>query len=196
MKLKDYLDLIGAVLITVGLLLNWMQMRADHERARREKAVEYILSWARNVDRRGTLARKLVETFSFEQCKSLINQEAFEVGRPKAVLVEGIFGEMPEERDGKYQLDLSKSAELRWMVVSYLNNLEAIISGWRHHVADRQIIAEQFKFLVSPSNGHFILEEFRKAAGLDNYPAIEEFAKERKEEYDSASRPKPRRKVA
>ena len=65
MKLKDYLDLIGAILITVGLLLNWMQMRADHERARREKAVEYILSWARNVDRRGTLARKLVETFSF-----------------------------------------------------------------------------------------------------------------------------------
>ena len=43
-------------------------------------------------------------------------------------------------------------------------------------VADRDIIAEEFKSLVSPSDGHYILKTFREVAGIEHYPALQAFA--------------------
>lgn len=185
-EMSSWVSAGAEVVIALGLGLNWMQMRADHDRSRRERAVEYILGWTRYLDQRGTAARKLVEKLSFEQASDLFNQEAFEIDERHGGYIASVFADMPEKIAGKYKIDLKMSAELRWLVVTYLNNLEAILVGWRHNVADRDIVAEQFRYLVSPQQNHFILENFRNAAdGPTNYPGIAEFVQELKARAES-----------
>ena len=178
MDIAGWISAAANVAIALGLSLTWFQIRADHDRSRRERAVEFILGWARNLDRRGTAARKLVEKLPFEQAKALFQQEAFEIDAKHHDHVESVFLELPPVEGQKFQIDVKLSAELRWLTVTYLNNLEAVIAAWRHKVADERIIAEQFRYLVSPVDNQFILERFRQAANGDtNYPAIAQFVR-------------------
>ena len=178
-QVSDYVELaahLAEVLLIVGLFIAWRQFRAEHERARREKAIEYILKWVEGLDRRATLARKLVEKMDFDTGLRVFNQEAFHLDEKFGPLLDGVFPELPPKNDGRYFLDPGASAELRWLIVSYLNNLEAVMIAWLHNVADRDIIASQFKFLVSPKSGQYILKNFREAAGgLETYPGIDAF---------------------
>lgn len=177
----EILEGLGDIALVVGvfgLIAGWRQYRSDHDRSRREKAIEYILVWVQSLNRRATLARKLVETFNHQQAKALIEQRAFKIDDEHAPLIEGIFEPLPVLEDEKYKITQAMSAELRWIIVSYINNLEAIMAAWYYHVADRKIIAEQFAYLISPSNGHFILEEFRATANdAQHYPAISAFVR-------------------
>ena len=76
------------------------------------------------------------------------------------------------------KLNIIKSTQLRWEIITYLNILESVFIAYRHNVADKKIIKEQFRYLVNPTENHFVLEEFRKASGEENYPGIRDFAKE------------------
>ena len=60
--------------------------------------------------------------------------------------------------------------------MSYLNLVESVLSGWRHNIADRKILEEEFRTLVKDAEGHPLLGAFRKAAGGEaSWPALEEF---------------------
>jgi hypothetical protein len=50
--------------------------------------------------------------------------------------------------------------------------------AWRHSIADRWIIEEQFAYLVNDSAGHHALEKVRKATASGRkptYPSLETF---------------------
>lgn len=65
----------------IGVVVVWFQIKAEHERSRREKAVELLLKWNDSLMRETSLARKIVEDFSAGQCRSLYKQEKFLVTR-------------------------------------------------------------------------------------------------------------------
>ena len=67
----------------------------------------------------------------------------------------------------KFDLLLSRaeSAGLRMIAVRYLNLLETVATAWRHNVADRDIIEEEFRKIVVPKTNVFILENYRKVSG-------------------------------
>lgn len=72
-----------------------------------------------------------------------------------------------------------QSAELRWLIVSHLNELEAVFSGWLHSVADREMIEQQFSGFVNPIAGDlpgdYLAERFRNASRVDLWPATSAF---------------------
>jgi hypothetical protein len=73
--------------------------------------------------------------------------------------------------------------------------LESILVTRRHNIADGEIIKEQFRYLVSPTEGHYILKNLRKAMGGANvYPAIEAFVEDLEKE--SSALPQGKRKIA
>ena len=77
---------------------------------------------------------------------------------------------------GEIKLTQVQVSQIRWEVVSFLNMLEGVMAAWRHNVADRDIIEEEFQYLVSPEKDHYILKDFRiVAGGKDVFPAIQEF---------------------
>ena len=63
-------------------------------------------------------------------------------------------------------------SSLRWHVVTYLNALETVMTFWHMGTVDKEVIEEQFLFLLSNGKGR-ALANFRNAAG--GYPYIEEF---------------------
>ena len=153
--------------------------------------------WDHTLARSSTLARKLVENFNFEQSKQLLNQEAItnlDIKYKNSFLT--IFPDLEKQGqegieigDGNFfTLKKEYSGLLRWEIISYLNNLETVLSSWAHNVCDKKMIAEQFEYLVSTQNNHFLLEHFRQACGSSSYPCISKFITELKER---AAKPNP-----
>lgn len=177
MELPEWISAIANVFTAVGIGLAWWSFRGDHERSRREKAIELISQWALNMNRRVSAARKLVEALDEASVKSLFNQESFSINKKHIGLLQAALESKIEvPNTNEVLLDETNSSELRWQIITFLNNLESVCSAWRHNVADKEIITEQFRYLVSPTEGHYILEKFRIISGGNHtYPAIEEF---------------------
>jgi hypothetical protein len=174
-------------LLEKQLNYNGEQLRCDHERSRRELAVELCQKWAIHLNRKSTLARKLVENFSDEQARSLFNNEPIILDVKHLSLVKGCLPDtsyfnnngISFENDREITLQEKDVSEIRWLVVSYLNLLETIFAAWHYGIAEKQIIECQFGYLVAPDKGHLILERFRQAAGgANSFPAIKAFVSE------------------
>jgi hypothetical protein len=173
----SWVSAISEVVIAVGLGLTFWQFRADHARSRRERAVALVGEWAQCVLQRASSARKFTERLTNEQTLALWNQESFKIDEKLFGLVDSALERTaPSPVGGLITLSEEQSAEIRWQVVSYLNKLEVVLAAWRHNVADREMLAEQFHFLVSPKENQYILERFREVSGQANtYPSIADF---------------------
>ncbi len=169
----------------VGVYVIYKQLKADHERSRREKAVELIQTWAIQLNKKASLARKLVENLNQEQVRAIYDQEQINLDKKHLEMTKGCLTEnfylnrhgVSLGGDESFTLQASDSSEIRWLIVSYLNLLESILVAWHNGIADEEIIENQFQYLVVPEKGQLILEEFRNAAGGTNvYPSISAFA--------------------
>jgi hypothetical protein len=67
------------------------------------------------------------------------------------------------------------AAHIRYTTIAYLNSLEIVMIAWLHGIADRDIILQEFEFLVIPGEGSAGLETFRVAVGIATYPGINAF---------------------
>lgn len=190
----------------LGVILLRFQIKAEHERGRREKAVDLLLAWNNSVKKETSSARKAVESFSFEQCQSLFNQEVFKVNKKQHKFILEIMDKEEkkaykklkeqkkqekqekqekrteknkDESNDKENITLSEGeiSKLRWLVLTYLNMLESILVAWQYSAANRKIIEAEFSFLFNDANGCNALSNFRKICGGPlGYPAIESFA--------------------
>lgn len=154
------------------------QFEADHERSRREKTVDILFEWDKRLKKEGALARKIVETFSAEQCRELTAQSPMQVSGKLTPHLHQLFGkDLQPDHNNLISLNEAHSSELRWHVITYLNALESVLVAWQYSIVDRGIIEHQFSYLFKPSDGHEGLKHFRVATGgEDSYPAIEIFA--------------------
>ena len=169
------LSIIG---VAIQIHLTKKILKADHERSRREKTVELLRDWSKSVEKEQTWARKLVEKFTAEQCRSLFSQRVFMVQVELKPHLDQFFDiEEEQVKDNCIALTEKQMVSLRWYVVTYLNLLESILVAWQYGIVNRDIIEHEFSFLFSPEDGHSALQAFRTAAGGEqSYPAIEIFA--------------------
>ncbi|MEY8238824.1 MAG: hypothetical protein RPT25_00605 [Cycloclasticus sp.] len=189
--ITDIVIAVASSLSTLGLgLLFWQakiltsQFKDDHERSRRENAIDMLKLWDSGLTQKDGVTRKFVELLDFSQSKAIFDQEEFNVEAKHWSMIRSIIpqnskllSEYDESNSSdKITIDENDSAHIRWILVSYLNRAETILSAWRHNIADREMIEEQFKYLVKPEVDHYILLHFRVAAG-NTYPSIDDFAK-------------------
>lgn len=154
----------------------------DHERSRREKAIEYIFEWVRYTSD-GTAAKGLVERLDEKQCTKLWKEQEFEVDvKYKNYLERGIkdFGVTEISTSGNtIIIDCNQSALIRKRVIAYLNMTEMVIASAYNCVADKDIIMAEFSPLVCEEKNIHLLANLRKVAGgKTTYPYIEKFVKE------------------
>lgn len=142
------------------------------------------------LNQKSSASRKVVEQLSNKECIDLFKQKNVSVSNTNEnsnllkILFENNFKEIKKDED-YFELDVVMASQLRWEVITYLNVLESILIAYWHNVADKTIIKEQFLYLVNPRENHFVLEEFRKAAGIDDYPGIRDFVDGIKKEKES-----------
>jgi len=178
------------------------QFKADHERSRRERAIEVLERWSRTLDRAHPSARTLVEGFSHEQCEKLKQKKGFKIGKDKLELLKNVLhgyadADPPQVDDEHVVLTDNHASHIYFLCISHLNSLEIALQSWLVNVADEVILEKQLKYLIKPDKGHYVLATLRDAlGGREVYPAIHEFVDHMKEKISGRSVQERRDRVA
>jgi hypothetical protein len=178
-KVATIVGAVGVLALGIQLYIAYRQVKADHERSRRERSVEVLMEWSKNLKKEGSVARKIIECLNEEQCKEVFSQQTVKISKKHEGILAQFFGqELVASQDGEsIELTEAQSTELRWHAITYLNSLEFTLVAWQYSVVDREIIESQFSYLFRPAGGHEVLKYFRRAAGgEESYPAITVFA--------------------
>lgn len=180
-NIKDTFELIsfiGTAITSIGIVVAVLQLYYmkksfchDHERSRREKAIDLVLSWVNYTSERGTASKNFVEQLNETDCNHIWKEQSFVVDiKYKNYLERNIegFGEckvFKESGIDRIQISDIQSSVIRTNVCSYLNLTEMIFAAYYAKVADEFIIRREFSFLVSEEQNIHFLETFRKVAG-------------------------------
>lgn len=184
--MQEYISIVVAlanVATAAGILLLWKQFKlteqmvsADHERSRRQFAIETVREWNRSLTPETSAAQKLIAELNKGQCKQIANYKPVKIDKKHQHLVElcfaGSSSSMNFEPDGE-NICLKDAAvkQIRYLGVDYLNELETALSAWLKAIGDQEYIESEFKFLDKDE----MLRLFRGAFPEEAYPAIDEF---------------------
>ena len=183
---NDILSFISKVVGLITLFFVYKTYIGYHEQKRREFAVTLLSKWTRLLTSEGTAARKFIERLTPAQVKKILDMDEFSIENSHEIkqIIDAIIGcshDSGEKNNPEEEITITKeqSIKIRWLVVSYLNNLEVIFSAWNNNVADQKMIEEQFRDLIVEEKGYTLLKTFRTAAGGSKiYPNIERFSAE------------------
>ena len=157
------------------------QMEADHERSRRERAIDVLARWTVSLDKAHPSARTLVESFSHEQCLKLAGQKEIKISAESEDLIKNVLHgyldvDPPIVEGDELLLDANHSSHIYYLCISHLNSLEIALQSWLVCIADEKILEDELSYLIKPEKDHYVLETLRAVmGGKASYPAIHEF---------------------
>jgi hypothetical protein len=154
-----------------------------HNQHLQEFAVKMMWEWETRVQFQTRQVSKLIHELEYEQCKRLDNLHDFDIDKEHGELVKLCFPEgykLKTDAQGRIAISGDALNRLRFATISYLNILETILTAWDKNLADRDIIEEQFAFLIE--DGENALETYRKVPGIkESFPSIAKFVARLKE---------------
>lgn len=161
------------------LELSQKVLKADHDRSRKERAIEVLRQWNKEISPQASAADKLVRKWNNEQCRRLLNHQTIRIKPEDKNLVEACLDKgvcNPNTSEGSIELEPEEVTQIRYQVISYLNSTEIALISWHLNVADQETIERQFSFLYQPEIEYSALENFRKVVtNPDAFPAIRSF---------------------
>ena len=193
--IKDVLETIsylGTSILAIGIIITIFQLFVmkksfyhNHERSRREKAINMILEWIKYTTINGTASKTFVEKLSETECRHIWEGDTFVTDTK---FKESLEKKIPEfgkceiiQEGGKEKMRISgfQSLVLKSRVCEYINLTEMIFAAYYTNVADREILRTEFALLVSEEQNIHFLESFRKVAGGQTaFPCIYKFIEE------------------
>lgn len=143
-NIADWITACAACITALTLIGLIWQVRSDHDRARRERALELLRQW----DEIRTPDSFRYERLMFEL--SAKDVAKIQAGQP--VEIQECFAEeyLPDlkKSDGKYVIDAATSRDIRSGMLTLLNTLENMALAYKHGVADREILDEAYYYLL------------------------------------------------
>ncbi|MBE5848643.1 MAG: hypothetical protein E7298_00565 [Lachnospiraceae bacterium] len=176
-----FIQTICSVISLVSIIVLVKQYVSEHEKSRREMAVNLLFRWSEKAGPKFNRIKKIAEKLTNEQCRDLYGEKPFKVTNEMREELRSALGntedtDTEEESEKLVELTKSEVDQFRTKVIDYLNLTESVLSAWQYSVVDDSIIENEFGFLLNDSEGKTLLENMRKAAGSENsYPAIEKF---------------------
>jgi heme exporter protein D len=185
-KITDWVTAISAAISALSIVFlafqTWLARRQlvdDHERSRRQTAVDLMATWTERLDQSTSATRKFVQALSREDTLKIVNRDPLTVPESKRSDLLGCLTAVPKAEAGLIQLDVHEVSKLRWQMLTYLNTLECVLTALHHNIADEQIMSAEFGYLVDPTKGDDACKDFRDAAGgRAAFPAIYEFIRD------------------
>jgi hypothetical protein len=177
---------IAQAALAVSLLLTFRQLRADHERSRRERTLELMEFWTTTIvphARRVYAMRDLVIQLESKQCEAIWKAEDLRVDSKHKYLVALVLDSEIEKlklsEGGEFvRLEREQVQQIREVASFYMNCLEVIFCAWRHNIGESKFIDDEFGPLLAPHHGGFPLDQLRMATGV--YPSIASFIAHKK----------------
>lgn len=180
----DWISATAEAITALGLILAYLQLRethkqvlADHERSRREGAVQYLLVWTNGVSRPTSSASRVADSLDFDACQRIVQRQEVEIDVFHRELITTCFpvGTVFREEGKRIILNVQQSAEVRSLLIKHLNLLETVLCAWWYGSVRKDIIEKEFAYLLEPREGRTLLKYFRQASGDHKYPAIAAF---------------------
>lgn len=172
---------VAASIAAVQVFVVYIQLRADHERSRRTYAIELIQFFLkqRSTDRRkGLVPNKFIQGLSSEQLAKLYARESFKVDvnwKDDLSLYFSQQGIVLPHNDGEnVVLEAWHVRALAFDILEYLNELEAIATAWRHNIADKAILEEEFRPVIMVQKNKTVMEALRAESGA--FPSLNAFS--------------------
>lgn len=198
---QNLINLFGVVIsisAIVSVVMLVVQMKADYERARREKTLDLLMTWSTNLTPETNFAVKIVEKFDRDQCAKLYDMQEFYVSKEVCYEIKTVYSDHSKEseepvckfiknnltrqqnenkycklcklksKSKKVKLDKYYIKKLRYSIIQYLNLVETVLLGWQNGVIDRDVIEQQFSYLYDPTKNKNCLQDFRVAAGSES----------------------------
>lgn len=183
MTTYEFISLILSLIGLVSLFLIWWQIKstqeqikADHERSRRQMTIDLMMKWTETLSQKTGGSRKIVENLDNDNCKKIFNFEVAKIPESQKTMLEGVLEKNDlEVKNGYFEITDYQSSVIRGLVLTYLNSLETVLTGWRLGVSDKEIIEEEFSYLFDKKKQSSVLHNFRGIVGLHSYPSIAAF---------------------
>jgi hypothetical protein len=174
------LGLLGTVIVAIR------QLRADHMRSRRERTLEIMQFWTKNMvtyAREVYAVRQIISNLEKRQCEDLWRAGEMRIAKKYQTQVLNALKMTPEElkfENSYILLPSTSTLRIREITAFYLNLLETVFFAWRNSVGDRAMIKDEFGPLLAPPGGGYPLEEITCASGV--YPSIRQYIFEQQRE--------------
>jgi len=177
--------LVLGFLIAIGsLIYARLQIKADHERSRRQLAMEMCYRWSSSSSPETSSVIRMIEKLSDGQCAQIANQSPVLIEEEHKHFLLNIFllrfpdfektlETLKEKRH--YRIDGQYVICLRHIAVRYLNMLESVLMTWTGGIADQRMIEAEFGFLLDEKQGRTAVEKLRMKIGNEGFPAISKF---------------------
>jgi hypothetical protein len=182
-------SVISASAIVVGASQFWLARRqfalqlrvwkTQHERSRREKAIEIIRTFTQALTAQWSSTHKLVERLDIPQLKALDDGRPFSIAETEKSEVQAALANSPLAiNNGQIQLTGEQSYQLRYQALEVLNSAEIVFQAWHRDVADPEIIQQEMRFLFHPDDPQptTLMQRYRSVFHAEKYyPAIYRF---------------------
>jgi hypothetical protein len=192
-KIPEWISAISNAITAAGIAWAIYEFRNDHERSRREKAIDLLVHFDNSLELATSSSRKLIEKLSDAQNKAIFNHESLKIDIKLKSLTEAALNEKIKHKQGARSIELNptQSSKLRWLAIKYLNLLETVLVAWHNGIADREIILTQLKYIYDPKESSMAMNSLREiAGGKDSYPSIQAFIEFLKKEHESPKKGK------
>jgi hypothetical protein len=178
-KLPEWITAASGVITALGIGLLYWQLRADHNRSRRERAVEILGDWARQRSQANPLLVSAALSCTDEQAGLAYKREPIILHPNQFETFAAAFDLTIPPDAPTFILSKKHAIAIRAEAIKYLNVLEWALAARRHCVADANIVYEQFISFFDKETNKAILSGFRVAAGGERtFPSIAAFENE------------------
>lgn len=186
----DYIMIISVIFIFIQVCVVRMHEQGRIDLSKEHKALDLIKEWNNAMTPEVNCAKSIVEKLNFEEARKVMDKEPIEISKSQYEIIKNIIacgmesGKSNEDdidvaiKNENKQLSVHEVILLRTCVIKYLNTLELVLCAWLKNSVNREIIESEFEYLVQTDRtGGVVLENFRKAAGENNYPGINNFCR-------------------
>lgn len=159
------------------------EMTADHDRSRRQLAVELCVRWVESQEPQTFEVCKFIDQLEKKQIDSILASVSFSVPSSTGVQLTKLFEGFAQAqdcyttKDSQILITEIGSQQLRYLAIRYLNQLETVFIAWASGICDKPIIEEQFRPILDSRAGRNALTSFREQVGKDHFPHFDAFVK-------------------
>ena len=168
---------ITAIAGSVGacslLVIIW-QVKANHDKSRREKALDILEQWDKIRTPNAFRYEQLMFSLSSPDVEKIEKGQSIEINKE---LAEKHLPDLQENKDGKYIIPVHMVLEIRSTLLTLLNTIENVALAYKHQVADREILDDAYYHILIEKDFLRKCGDFMEHFGAGAWPSVTELPK-------------------
>ena len=194
-NISEIIAAIASVVMALSVIIAARQLKSsrdnwvsENKRLKKQAAIDASRIYIDNKRPETDLMLQFVNNACHLNSKIIQDIEKFYVPQLPVALLDDVrgcvefydrdaVGELGD-RDGVITgLSSKHIIQLRWLMIDYLNTLEATLMYWWQGTANEKLMEHEFQFLRSQSDSARPVRHLVEAFGENNFPAINAFLK-------------------